>query len=46
VFQLANLAFFLIVFVGRSLKLWLKQGINPLALGAGKNGLARVLELL
>ena len=46
IFQLANLAFFLAVFVGRSLYLWFRQGINPFALGAGKRGLPRLLELL
>ena len=46
VFQLANLAFFLTVIVGRSLYLWSTQGINPFALGAGKRGLPRLLELL
>ncbi|MGB8214113.1 MAG: isoprenylcysteine carboxylmethyltransferase family protein [Anaerolineales bacterium] len=46
VFQLAALAFFLVVFIGRSLYLWLAQGINPLALGSGKKGLPRLLELL
>ncbi len=45
-FQLANLAFFLAVFVGRSLYLWFTQGINPFTLGAGKRGLPRLLELL
>jgi len=45
VFQLANLAFFLAVFLGRTLTLWLKQDINPLALGAGKKGLHRLFEL-
>jgi len=45
-FQLVNLAFFLAVFIGRSVSLWLRQGINPFALGAGKTGLNRLLELL
>ena len=36
VFQLANLAFFLAVFTGRSLQLWFTQGINPFALVKGK----------
>ena len=43
-FQLLGLAFFLIVFVGRTLYLWLSQGINPLALGVGKKGFSRFLE--
>jgi protein-S-isoprenylcysteine O-methyltransferase Ste14 len=46
IFQLANLAFFLAVFIGRSLYLWFRQGINPVALGKGKTGLGRWLELL
>jgi len=46
IFQLANLAFFLAVFIGRSLSLWLRQGINPFALGKGKKGPGRLLELL
>ena len=45
IFQLAALAFFLIVFLGRTVLLWLKQGINPFALGAGKKGLHRFFEL-
>jgi len=46
VFQLFNLAFFLVVFIGRSLILWFRHGINPFALGKGKKGLGRMLELL
>ena len=46
IFQVANLVFFLVVFGGRSLNLWLRGGINPLALGKGKKGLGRLLELL
>lgn len=45
-FQLANLAFFLIIFISRSLYLWFTQRINPFALGTGKRGLPRLLELL
>ena len=44
-FQFANLAFFLTVFAGRSLYLWLAHGINPFALGAGKKGFQRLFEL-
>ena len=43
---MANLGFFLVVFVGRSLYLWFRWGINPFALGKGKKGLGRLLELL
>lgn len=46
IFQLANLTFFLAVFIGRSLYLWFRQGINPLVLGAGKKGTPRLHELL
>jgi protein-S-isoprenylcysteine O-methyltransferase Ste14 len=44
IFQLAGLAFFLVVFLGRTL-VQLKQDINPFALGAGKKGLHRLFEL-
>jgi protein-S-isoprenylcysteine O-methyltransferase Ste14 len=46
IFQLANLAFFLAIFIGRSLYLWFRRGINPFALGAGKKSLPRFLEML
>ena len=46
IFQLANLVFFLVVFIGRSLYLWFRQGISPFVLGAGKKGPPRLLELL
>jgi len=46
IFQLTNLAFFLAVFIGWTLYLWFTQGVNPFALGAGKKGLPRLLELL
>lgn len=46
IFQLANLAFFLAVFIGRTVYLWFRRGVNPFALGAGKKGLPRFLELL
>ena len=45
IFQLAALAFFLVIFLGRTLLLWLKQGINPFALGCRKKGLHRFFEL-
>jgi protein-S-isoprenylcysteine O-methyltransferase Ste14 len=45
IFQLAALTFFLVVFLGRTLVLWVRQGINPFALGAGKKGLHRLFEL-
>ncbi len=45
VFQLAGLVFFLVVFLVRTLALWLKQDINPFALGARKKGLHRLFEL-
>jgi len=45
IFQLSGLVFFLIVFLGRTLILWLKQRINPFALGSGKKGLHRLFEM-
>jgi len=45
IFQMAGLAFFLVVFLGRTLILRLRQGINPFALGQGKKGLHRFFEL-
>ena len=45
IFQLAALTFFLVVFLGRTVLLWLKQGINPFALGTEKKGLHRLFEL-
>jgi protein-S-isoprenylcysteine O-methyltransferase Ste14 len=44
-FQLAALAVFLLVFVGRSLHLRFGRKINPFALGVGKRGLRRVVEV-
>jgi protein-S-isoprenylcysteine O-methyltransferase Ste14 len=44
-FQLAALAVFLLVFVGRSAYLRFGRNINPFALGVGKRGLRRVVEL-
>jgi protein-S-isoprenylcysteine O-methyltransferase Ste14 len=46
IFQLAAMVFFLIVFLGRTLILWSKQGLNPFVLGAGKKGLPRLIELI
>jgi len=45
-FQLGELVFFLCIFIGRTLVLWFRQKINPFALGAGKKGLPRLLELI
>jgi hypothetical protein len=44
-FQLACMAFFLVVFVGRTLHLRFGEGINPIKLGVGKTGLRRIVEL-
>ena len=44
-FQLVALTVFLTVFVGRSLYLGLVKNINPFALGVGKRGLLRVVEV-
>lgn len=45
IFQLVMLVFFLLVFLGRALFLWVRQGINPFTVGAGKKGWARFFEL-
>lgn len=44
-FQPAALAVFLLVFVGRSAYLRFSRNINPFALGVGKRGLRRVVEV-
>jgi len=44
-FQLAALAVLLVVFVGRSGYLRFGRNINPFALGVGKRGLRRVVEV-
>ena len=44
-FQIAGLAFFIIVFAGRTLYLRFSKNINPIALGVGKKGLQRIVEL-
>jgi protein-S-isoprenylcysteine O-methyltransferase Ste14 len=44
-FQLAALAVFLLVFAGRSAYLRFGRNINPFALGVGKRGLRRVVEV-
>ena len=44
-FQIAGLAFFLIVFVGRTLYLRFSKNINPITLCVGKKGLQRIAEL-
>src|SRR5262245_31380320 len=44
-FQLAALVVFLLVFVGRSVYLRFGRNINPFALGVGKRGLRRVIEV-
>jgi len=44
-FQLAALTVFLLVFVGRSVFLRFARNINPFALGVGKRGLRRVVEV-
>lgn len=45
-FQIAALAVFLFLFLGRSLQLRLLHGVQPLALMRGKRGLAAALEAL
>jgi hypothetical protein len=44
-FQLAAPAALLLVFVGRSAYLRFSRNINPFALGVGKRGLRRVVEV-
>jgi protein-S-isoprenylcysteine O-methyltransferase Ste14 len=44
-FQIAGLAFFLLVFMGRTLHLRFGKNINPFALGVGKKPLQRIVEL-
>ena len=44
-FQIAGMAFFLFVFVGRTLYLRFRKNINAVTLGAGKKGLQRLIEL-
>lgn len=44
-FQISGLAFFLSIFAGRTLYLWIGKGINPIALGVGKKGIQRLAEL-
>lgn len=46
VFQLAALGLFVALIVGRTIALRLRDGINPIVLGAGKFGARRVAELL
>ena len=45
VFQLSLLVLFLILFVGRTLMLRLRNGVRVLVLGAGKRGARRLVEL-
>ncbi len=45
IFQLVTLVAFLIVFIGRSIFLYTRHGVNPLVLGVGKTGLRRIVEL-
>src|SRR5215470_4958565 len=44
-FQLVALAVFLLVFAGRSVYLLFCRDINPFALGVGKRGLRRAVEI-
>jgi hypothetical protein len=44
-FQLAALTVFLLVFAGRSAYLRFRRNVNPFALGVGKRGLRRVVEV-
>ncbi|MBC8509131.1 MAG: isoprenylcysteine carboxylmethyltransferase family protein [Chloroflexi bacterium] len=44
-FQLITLIAFLVIFIGRSIFLYTRNGINPWVLGVGKAGLRRIVEL-
>ena len=44
-FQIAALAFFVIVFVGRTLYLRVNNQVNSMTLGMGKSGLRRLVEI-
>jgi hypothetical protein len=44
-FQIITLIAFLVVFIGRSIYLYLRYGINPLVLGVGKGGIRRATEI-
>ncbi len=44
-FQFLTLIVFLVVFIGRSVLLYVRYRINPLVLGVGKTGFRRVIEL-
>jgi protein-S-isoprenylcysteine O-methyltransferase Ste14 len=44
-FQIIALIAFLVVFIGRSIYLYLRYGINPLVLGVGKGGIRRATEI-
>jgi protein-S-isoprenylcysteine O-methyltransferase Ste14 len=46
IFQFITLIAFLFVFIGRSIYLYLRAGVNPLVLGVGKAGFRRFIELL
>jgi protein-S-isoprenylcysteine O-methyltransferase Ste14 len=46
IFQFITLIAFLFVFIGRSIYLYLRVGVNPLVLGVGKAGYRRFVELL
>ncbi len=43
-FQITVLILFYVIFTGRTLQM-IMRGVNPLALGFGKRGLERVLEI-
>ena len=45
IFQIITLITFLVVFIGRSLFLYFRYGINPLVLGVGKGGIRRITEI-
>jgi protein-S-isoprenylcysteine O-methyltransferase Ste14 len=45
-FQIASVVIFLLVILSRAVYMIASRGINPIVIGGGKKGLARILELL
>jgi protein-S-isoprenylcysteine O-methyltransferase Ste14 len=44
-FQISGLIFFLAVFLGRTINLWIRGNVNPITLGVGKTGFRRLVEI-
>lgn len=45
-FQIASVVIFLLVILSRAVYMIASRGINPIVIGGGKKGLARIIELL